>query len=160
MQESSLKTKNKRLETRRATRNHIFNIIFQIEFLNQDTIFDRLQNYYEIINVEEIIETKENEKYIPYLINKDIIFKYVTEIHQNLSFIDEKIQKYSIGWETSRISKVDLAILRLSIYEIVFNQNIPNKVAINEAIEFAKIYSLEKSPKFINGILGKILNEL
>lgn len=159
MQEFDLKIKNKKLEPRRVTRCHIFNIIFQLEFLEEDTIFDRAQNYYEILSIEEQIEIEQNEKYVPYSINKSIIFSYITEIFENLSLIDEKIKKYSIGWETSRISKVDLAILRLAIYEIIFRKDIPNKVAINEAIELAKSYSLENSSRFINGILGNVVKE-
>lgn len=147
--------KSKRLESRSATRCHIFNIIFQLEFLGNDNIFDRLKRYYEIIETEKTLENDMN-----YLLNKEIIFKYINEIFQNFDFINEKIQKFSIGWQTSRISKVDLAILRLSIYEIIFNDDIPNKVAINEAIEIAKAYSIENSPKFINGILAKVLNEV
>lgn len=85
---------------------------------------------------------------------------YVTEVidgvHKNLEFIDGIIKKYSKGWKLNRISKVDLSVLRLSIYEILFRDDIPLNVSINEAVELAKKYSSKEAGSFVNGILGKI----
>lgn len=74
--------------------------------------------------------------------------------------IDEHIEKQLQNWQFNRITKMDLAILRLAVYEIVYvsDEKVPKKVAINEAIELAKIYSDDKSPKFINGILSPFLS--
>ncbi|RCX16801.1 NusB antitermination factor [Anaerobacterium chartisolvens] len=66
------------------------------------------------------------------------------------------MEKYSKGWKINRISRVDISILRLSIYEIGFRDDIPFNVSINEAVELAKKYSNEEAGAFINGILGKI----
>ena len=71
--------------------------------------------------------------------------------------IDEAINTYAEGWSVERIAKVDIAILRLAVYEILFAEDIPNRVAVNEAVELAKEFSSDKSPSFINGILGKVV---
>lgn len=86
---------------------------------------------------------------------------YVQEILQgvaeHLAFIDTQIEMFSKGWKLSRISKVDLAILRLGIYEIFFRPDIPFNVSVNEAVELAKKYSSEESGAFVNGILASVV---
>ena len=77
----------------------------------------------------------------------------------NKEQIDELINKYAKNWSVNRMAKVDLSILRLAICELVFVEEIPSKVSINEAIEMAKLYCDDKAPKFINGILGSVVNE-
>ncbi|MGL4737711.1 MAG: transcription antitermination factor NusB [Cellulosilyticaceae bacterium] len=75
--------------------------------------------------------------------------------------LDEVINASSANWSLSRMAKVDHMLLRMAIYEIKFqSEDIPQKVAINEAIELAKVYSTDKSPKFINGILGNVVKSI
>lgn len=74
----------------------------------------------------------------------------------NLAMIDETIGAHATGWSFERIAKVDLAILRLAAYEILFVEEIPEGASINEAVELGKKYGGEKSAKFINGVLGAI----
>ena len=74
-------------------------------------------------------------------------------------FIDEKIQKFAKNWSFDRIAKVDLAILRLAIYELCFCPGTPVPVVINEALELSKCYSSEDSKRFINGILDHVAKE-
>lgn len=83
--------------------------------------------------------------------------KQVTEgaVEQRAS-LDTLIEKNAVGWRLSRIGKVDLSILRLAIYEMLCREDVPESVAINEAVELAKKYSEPKSKQFINGILGSI----
>ncbi|NLN42283.1 MAG: transcription antitermination factor NusB [Clostridiales bacterium] len=87
--------------------------------------------------------------------------KYIKEIlfsmDKEQSKIDAYIEKYAKGWTVDRMSKVDLAILRLAMYEILYKEEIPYSVSINEAVELAKKYSNEKSSSFINGILGNFV---
>ena len=147
--------KNKKLETRSNTRTHVFNIVFQLEFFQKDEIQEILNKYYEILEIEEEIEKRKDEDFSPLKINKNIIERQVFDILNHLEEIDKKIETYSENWHISRIDKVDLAILRLAIYEILYD-DIPQKVVINEAIELAKEYSSEKSYRFINAILAKI----
>lgn len=68
--------------------------------------------------------------------------------------IDQKIESQANGWRLERIGKVDLAILRLAIFEMMCREDVPDSVAINEAVELAKRYGAEKSSKFVNGVLG------
>ncbi len=160
----SSKKNNIKLESRRSTRNHVFNLIFQVpfysdyDFNNLDDTSSLLINYYELLEQEEELELKYDEGFKPFKINKDIINIQYEGILENLSDIDNIIIENAVGWEISRIDKIDLAILRLAIYEIIFDEGVPNVVAINEAIKLAKDYSSEKSHKFINGILAKINN--
>jgi len=74
--------------------------------------------------------------------------------------IDEMLQHYLTGWQVDRLSRVDRQILRLSCYELVFRDDVPPKAAINEAIEIAKHFGTEESGKFVNGVLGKLLQAL
>lgn len=83
--------------------------------------------------------------------------KDVEGIVKNLTEIDEMIIKSAPQWPLSKINKVDLSILRLAIFELLFNKEVPQKVAIDEAVELAKEYGSESSPGFVNGVLGKVL---
>ncbi len=145
----------KRLETRSNTRNHVFNLVFQLEFFNKDDILQIVNKYYETLEAEEQFEKSKDENFTSLKINKSIIEKQIFDLVNKLSEIDEKIKQCSTGWEIERIDKVDLSILRLAIYEMLFD-DVPNKVAINEAIELAKEYSEEKSYRFINAVLAKV----
>ena len=80
-------------------------------------------------------------------------------VYEHLKEIDELIEKHATNWSFNRIAKVDLSILRLAIYELKY-KDVPEKVAVNEAVEIAKVYSTEKSPKFVNGILGSVIKEI
>ena len=90
----------------------------------------------------------------------DYIENIAKGINENMDRIDSLIEKNLQGWKLERLAKVDLAILRVSIYEILYRDDIPVQVSINEAIENAKKYSAEDSFKFINGVLGEIVRSL
>ena len=89
--------------------------------------------------------------------------EYITEsfigIYEKQNEIDQLIIKNLKGWKFNRISKVSLAILRLSIYEILYNELVPDNVAINEAVEIAKKYGEEDASSFVNGILASVMKE-
>lgn len=87
---------------------------------------------------------------------KDFACKLISDIWDNLSFIDEKISEYATNWQLSRMAIVDRNILRLGTYELLYRSDIPPKVAINEAVELAKKYGDLESGKFVNGVLDKI----
>lgn len=88
------------------------------------------------------------------------IFNYareaVTGISLHLSEIDEALETYAQGWTLTRMPALDRAILRLATWEILFNDQVPDAVAIDEAVELAKEYSTDNSAGFVNGVLGKI----
>lgn len=93
-------------------------------------------------------------------IDKEYIKKICLTIKENNEMINSLINSNAKNWSVDRIAKVDLAILKLAIAEIIAIDDIPQKVSVNEAIELAKIYCDDKSPKFINGILGSVINEI
>ncbi|RJE89950.1 transcription antitermination factor NusB [Paenibacillus sp. 1011MAR3C5] len=74
--------------------------------------------------------------------------------------IDGMLQQFLTGWQVDRLSRVDRQVLRLACYEMVFRSDVPPKAAINEAIELAKHFGTDESGKFVNGVLGKLLQEI
>ena len=78
----------------------------------------------------------------------------------NLPAIDEKVKAYTENWDMDRIAAVDLAVIRLGVYEMLFRDDIPPVVSINEAIEIAKRFSSEESGRFVNGILDRVRKDL
>lgn len=90
--------------------------------------------------------------------------RYITEcvkgVKGNIDILNGYIEKYSRSWKIDRISKVDIAILRLSIYEMLKVEDVPGAVSINEAVEIAKKYSGDNSPSFINGVLDSVFKEI
>lgn len=131
--------------SRRAARKHIFNIIFQIEF-HKDDMNDVIEDYIEQIEKNESPD--------------DIFFikKEARGILENQNQIDSIISNSTQNWTVERMAKVDIAILRIAVYEFIYSEDIPENVSINEAIELAKEFSSDKAPSFINGILGKAIN--
>ncbi|NLD20336.1 MAG: transcription antitermination factor NusB [Clostridiales bacterium] len=83
----------------------------------------------------------------------------IFNILDNLDNIDDAINSHSKSWKTTRMPKVDLAIMRLALGEMNFSEDIPHAVAINEAINLSKKYSTEQSSRFVHGVLGAISNE-
>ena len=126
---------------RSELREHIFRILFRIEFQPKEEMEEQLALY-----LEELESAKDTEK-------EYIRTKYAA-IAEKVEMIDASVT----GWKTSRMGKVDLTILRLAVYEIEWDEEVPQGVAINEAVELAKRYGGEESPSFINGVLGKIVN--
>lgn len=90
----------------------------------------------------------------------DYIKDVTSGVFENLEEIDKKIKSYLKDWKLNRISRVSLAILRVALYEILFLDNIPSSVSINEAVEISKLFENRESASFINGILGSIVREL
>lgn len=144
-------------QSRRESRNHIFNMIFQGEFHNLNDTDEIIKNYYDVLEAEELEEKNLSNDFDFLPLDKVFIESEIKGIAENIDNIDNTINKFCLGWNISRISKVDLAILRLSVYEILFRDDIPDSVSVNEAVELAKKYSDTKSPAFINGVLGSIL---
>ena len=132
--------------------------------LTYEKIFGCDDTYHEVLEKSGIAgePVKADVAYATNLV--DGVQKHIDKIEtgcgvlQNIDKIDETISEAAIGWTLERMSKVDLSILRNATYEILFDRNIPKAVAINEAVELAKIYCDEGSPRFINGCLGRIAN--
>lgn len=93
-------------------------------------------------------------------VDTDYLDKTIDDLIDNIEEIDKHITDNSKDWKINRIAKVDLAVLRVAITEILYNEQIPESVSINEAIEISKKYSNEDSHKFINGILGTVVRTI
>jgi N utilization substance protein B len=130
--------------TRRDARIHAFILVFQLSF-RQD--FDRsvIEAYLE--GIENTEKTEDGEAFI---------IQEVLGTIEKLAEIDPLIGSHLKDWDLDRISKVDLALLRLATYEIRYSAEVSPATAINEAVDIAKIYGTDDSPSFINGLLGRL----
>ena len=107
-----------------------------------------------------IVNGRELERHINYYCEEnecDYIFDKVEKISEKIGEIDAKINEVSEGWKTGRMGKVDLTLIRLAVYEMLYEEDVPAKVAINEAVELAKMYGTDNSPSFVNGVLAKLV---
>ncbi len=128
---------------RSEIRENIFKLLFCAQFHSEQELPTQIDSYF-----EELSELGEADR--AYMEEK---FGRIKELSDEL---DEKINGASRGWKTGRMGKAELAILRLAVYEMLYDDEIPVKVAINEAVELSKRYGGEDAPSFVNGILGKI----
>ena len=129
---------------RSSMREHVFKMVFSYGFDLDKAIDEHMTDY-----LEEI-KTKEDE--VVYMKAR------VMGILEHKETIDQALDKASIKWPVARMAKVDAAILRVMVYEINYDDDIPNNVAINEGIELAKKFGGDQSPKFVNGVIAKIVN--
>lgn len=131
--------------TRSEMREHIFKLIFRVPFHDKNELREQIDYYFDGL-------TDVNEKDYEYIKNKALL---VCELSDD---IDEKINLVSEGWPVDRIGKAELAIMRLAVYEMLYDDDIPVNVAINEAVELAKSYgSDDNAASFVNGVLAKLV---
>ncbi|MFJ5964923.1 transcription antitermination factor NusB [Bacillus sp. NPDC093026] len=126
---------------RRTAREKALQTLFQIDVSNIDP-------------KEAITHALDEQESDPFF--EELVFG-VLEYKDKL---DEMISKHLVNWKFDRIANVDRAILRLSVYEMVYQKDIPDSVSMNEAIELAKLFGDDKAPKFVNGVLSNIKNDL
>lgn len=129
------------MTSRKLAREMAVEFLFQIEFQKGD-IKEQ---------VEDFLDSLEPDNF-----DKNYFFEIVNGVLNSQAEIDELISKNAKGWTLDRIAKVDLAILRVAIYEIRHREDIPLSVSINEAVEIAKKFGTDESSKFINGLLAQI----
>ncbi len=130
---------------RREQREQVFRLLFQVEFHDVEEMPRQMRLHLE---GNEDISTTENA---------DIIEKRCEAIREKISEIDKLINDNTEKWDTTRMGKVELTALRLAVFEMRYDEDIPAVVAINEAVEIAKKYGQETSGGFVNAILGKIV---
>lgn len=130
--------------TRKTARDLAFKLLYQVDIQKEDgdVIFDIAKDEYEI-----------DDK------SKEYIGNILFGVDDNAETINNLISEKSEGWKINRISKISLACLRLGIFEILYCEDIPDKVAANEAVGIAKLYEGEESAKFVNGILSVVIKE-
>ena len=127
---------------KRTFRTNLFKLIFQVEFCEPDAVEDKLTSYYE---AQEIIKEKDQLA----------LSSAVYALLEKLPEIDARIETHANGWKKERLGKAELAILRVALYEMFYDE-VPDAVAINEAVELVKKYGDEKDYQFVNGLLGTV----
>lgn len=130
---------------RKQAREGTMKLLYQME-INGDFSEDGLNVFLENFSFDEL--------------EKEYILDAIWNIKENLETIDKNIEMNLEGWNINRVAKIDLAALRIAIYEILYRKDIPIEVSINEAIEIVKKYSTEDSFKFINGVLGGFVRNI
>ena len=128
---------------RSELREQVFKLLFRVEFNTPEEMEEQAALFIENSDVDI------NEKDAAFIKSR------FEQIVAKLSEIDGLINNETTGWNTERIGKVELAILRLAVYEIKFDEQIPTGVAINEAVELAKKFGQDGASSFINGVLAK-----
>lgn len=142
--------------TRSQVREHIFKLLFRIEFNSNEDMSEQLKLYFEDSPADEDYSLIGAD--IPE-VEADYIREKYGHIIDKLSEIDNEIDKAAKGWSTKRIGKVELSILRLAVYEIMHDDDIPVGVAIDEAVDLAKKFGQDGASSFINGILAGVLRQ-
>jgi len=132
------------MRKRTQAREYALQMLYEID-ITQDPLKEVIENFWQSQSEKNI--SKEVKEFAEFL-TKGVI--------DNLNQINSLISQYSQNWDIKRMAVVDRNILRLASFEILFCQDIPPKVSINEAIELAKRFSSQESAKFVNGILDKI----
>ena len=132
---------------RSAIRENAFKLIYSLEIQKNENTEEQIDLFFESNDIKD----EEAKKYI-----KNVILGIEKNKEQILANIEKNLKE---DWKLSRISKMDLSILELAIYEIEFSE-IPYKVAINEAVELAKRYGEDKSKNFVNGILASVVKDM
>ena len=134
--------------SRRSLRENIFILVFMSEFNDYSLMPEQIRKYL------EDPEREADEASLEY------IGKKANEIILREEELDDVINTYAEKWNTARMGRVELAIFRVAVFEMIHDDDIPVGVAINEAVELAKKYGPEDSPSFINGILANIVREM
>lgn len=128
---------------RSQLREQVFQLLFRVEFHPEEDM-----NEQEVL-FSEWSDMPFSEKDASYVRQK------YENVMQHLSEIDAQINEKTIGWNTGRMGKVDVTVMRLALYEMLYDETVPQGVAISEAVELAKKYGQDDSPSFVNGVLAK-----
>lgn len=135
---------------RHELREHVFRLLFRAEFHSEQDMEEQKALFGEDLPVEDTGHTADDK-------SGEYIVSRCGEVLKRLPEIDKIINDNTEGWNTSRMGKVELTVLRLGVYEILYDSDIPDSVAIDEAVEVAKKYGQENSGRFINAILAKLV---
>lgn len=130
---------------RTSLREQIFKILFRVEFNKPDEMPKQEEYFFDAGDIEV---TDEDKKYITTKTNKII---------EKIPELDKVLSEHMTGWTLDRVGRAELTILRLGAYEILYDEDIPDKVAISEAVELAKRFGDENAASFVNGVLARIV---
>ena len=149
---------------RKKTRELTMKLLFQMA-INKEKADVIISNLKENIEMEQMSHTNSTSQIYGEnvgdlkSIDIDYVIRVLKGIEKNEDVINMEIEKYLRNWKLNRLSKVDSAILKICTYEFLYEDGIPEKVSINEAIELAKKYSSERSAPFINGVLRNMIKD-
>ena len=132
--------------TKREEREHLFRMLFCKDFHNMEELEEQVELYQE---QQEGVTAEEFEP----------IRKKLKAIIEAEGSIDMILSEATTGWRLNRMGKAELAILRIAVYEMRYDTEVPDKVAINEAVELAKKYGNDTSSGFVNGVLAKVIQK-
>ncbi len=137
---------------KREQREQLFKLVFMTEFNSLEEMPEQIAIYF-----EEFRDADEDNETAKPASDKEqgIISARFDSLMDKLPEIDERINKEAVGWNTDRMGKVELAIIRVAVYELLYDDEVPAAVAINEAVELAKRFGQDESFSFVNGILAK-----
>lgn len=149
---------------RRKSRETAMKLLYQMT-VNKEELMDVIENLKENNDDSDLnlgtLEGLKLEKDRESININDVDLVYITNllkgVEENIEKLDLEIEKYLKNWKLNRLNKVDLTILRIGAYELLYSDEIPSAVCINEAVELGKTYSDEKSASFINGVLDNLL---
>ena len=130
-------------------REQVFKLLFRVEFNKPEDMPEQFELFCNGFGAEDDTETITVK-------NKELVSARCDLVRDKITEIDELINANTEGWDTTRIGKVELTVLRLAVYEMKYDDEVPVNVAIDEAVEIAKKYGQENSGAFVNAILGKI----
>ncbi|MCR8659293.1 transcription antitermination factor NusB [Paenibacillus endoradicis] len=139
---------------RRLAREMVVSSLYQLE-LNDVEVFEALEMIIEEIKADDEVSDKVSDE-----ATDEFARKLLLGVNEHKAAIDDLLTSHLTGWQVDRLSRVDLQILRLACFEMVFSKDAPPKVAVNEAIELAKHFGTDESGKFVNGVLAKLLQNL
>ena len=131
--------------SRHELREQTFKMLFGVEFHDGEDKREVLDNYMDI-TIDRELKPKERQE----------IIDRVLAVHSKREELDSLINKVAKGWRTSRMGRAELNLIRLALYEMRYDDTVPLKVAINEALELGKEYGDDDAPSFINGILARL----
>lgn len=132
--------------TRREIRENLYIMLFRLDFHEGENLKEQAELYLEELDAPAKNKNELREKF--------------DKVIEHLDKIDSKIEEKAKGWTVERIAKAELTVLRLGVFEILYDDDVPNKVAINEEVELAKSYGGDKASGFVNGILASVVREL
>ena len=146
--------------TRRTLREHCFKMLFCTDFYPPEEAGEQIEDYFLSGSEEETDENGNTETIHLVALSKEEeeeCRSRVDTVLEKLPEIDRILEGVAEGWKLGRMGRVELTILRLACFEIRFDDSVPEKVAINEAVELAKKFGGDESPSFVNGVLAKLV---
>ena len=132
---------------RHEQREQVFKLLYRVEFHAPEDM------------PEQIALFRENNEEVPSWQDADAIAARFEKIREKIPELDRLLNENTEGWDTTRMGKVELTILRLALYEMDYDDTVPAKVAVNEAVELAKKFGGSDSPAFVNGVLAKFIRK-